>query len=77
MVHEPDRYGGPKSWDVIQAELDAMYAEAIDGRTCFDCCECVRCDLHGHESVGWCCELEGFVAEDDTPVSTECRRFAA
>lgn len=70
-----DRFGGPESWDLHCYKQDMMYDRLIEGRTCFECAECIVCDVAGHEEVGYCKYLEDWVTSDDTPKSVECEGF--
>lgn len=70
-----DRFGGPESWDLYCLEREERYAALIDGATCLDCGRCVRCDLDGHEDVGYCREFGEWVTARDTPGESGCERF--
>jgi hypothetical protein len=49
-----DRYGGEDEPEAVG-----------DTGTCADCERWHRCELDGHEQVGWCAEWADFTLEDD------------
>lgn len=70
-----DRFGGPESWDLYCQRQEEEYAALIEGATCLDCGHCIRCDLKGHEDIGYCREYGEWVTSEDSPESTECEVF--
>lgn len=70
-----DRFGGPRSWDLHCQWQEEEYAALTYGATCLDCGRCIRCDLDGHEDIGYCRMSGEWVTSEDTPRSMECEVF--
>lgn len=74
-----DRFGGPEAWDLYCDRQEREYKALIAGKTCLDCGECVKCEIEGHENIGYCREDGEFVTDDETieEMGIECFRAAA
>ena len=70
-----DRFGGPESWDLYCYEQDMRREAELDSAKCLDCDHCIRCEVTGHEDVGYCRSGDFWVTDEDTPRSVECEEY--
>ena len=67
-----DRFGGPESWYLYCYEQDMQRKQIMEWATCLDCDHCKRCDIKGHEGVGYCRVGDWWVTDEDMPRDLEC-----
>ena len=70
-----DRFGGASAWDSYIEWKEAEYKALIKGKTCLDCGNCTKCDIQGHETVGWCHEDGEFVDDSELVSDLGCETF--
>lgn len=71
-----DRFGGSSAWEQFCEWEDARYAEMTLGKTCLDCGNCRKCEIEGHESIGYCMESGEFVDDSELVSEHGCQAFA-